>query len=130
MSIKTLAKDRFALIAYKRENFGDFVEFKKALDEIVSQKQAMDIALDFTPCPTIMENEMALIASTIKSLLASHRCLRLIVNAASLKKLQQNHMLSMGNVKVYENHASFLSDINSAAATSKEAAPAAQEKPG
>jgi hypothetical protein len=64
---------------------------------------------------TIMENEIALIAPTIKTILPTRRRLRLIIKEADLKKLRANHMLSLGNVKVYENHGEFLSDINRAA---------------
>jgi hypothetical protein len=120
MPIKTLAKDRFAFIAYKRENFSDFIELKKTVDGLISQEHTSDIAIDFTPCISILENEMALIASTIKTLLTTKRCLRLIIKEADQKKLRANHMLSLGNVKAYENHGAFLGDINRTAGADRD----------
>jgi hypothetical protein len=121
MSIKTLTKDRFTFIAYKRENFGDYVELKKTVDGLTSQEHTSDIAIDFTPCISILENEMAIIASTIKKLLPTKRCLHLITKEADLKKLRQNHIMSFENVKVYENHSEFLNDVNRTEGTNRDA---------
>jgi len=119
MPIKVLKKERFTFIAYKRENFSDFIELKKTVDGLASPEHTADIAIDFTPCMTILENEMALIASTIKTLLTTKRCLRLIIKAADLKKLQANHMMRFENVKVYETHRALLSDINRTKGTNR-----------
>jgi len=109
MPIKSIEKETFTYLVYKRESLHDYMEFKDELDRFVKTKDSKkDVVVDFTKSDSITEGEAGLLANVLKKFMGTKRTLRLIVTKPIQEKLNSQNLFMSDNLMIFNSHKLFL----------------------
>jgi prephenate dehydratase len=109
MPVKSIEKEGFAYIAYRREGTKDYMDFKAEVEAHVKKDGGSnDIVLDLTKSDSLTEDEMGVLAEVLGSFRGTKRALRLILSKPIHDKLDSQNFFKANNLSAYDNHASFL----------------------
>jgi hypothetical protein len=107
MPVKSLEKPEYVYVAYCRNEFLDFIEFRRTIEAIVQKvDEQRDIIIDLTRAGNISEWELSVLANIVKRFQGTKRYLKIIVDESKKTKIESTNMLKAGNISI---HTSFIS---------------------
>jgi anti-anti-sigma regulatory factor len=118
MPVKKSTTEQFIHIRYKREDFEDFNQFKKELEDMInSEVGERDVVVDFSESSGVASSEIGLLVRLINKFKGTARYLRIVGNEQITKTLLLTNIDKLGNLIIYKDQKEFDEQVKK---TSKE----------
>jgi hypothetical protein len=105
MPVKTLEKDNFIYIAYRRKTGKDFMDFKNVIDSFIkTDSRLRNVIVDLTKNMMITESEINVLCNVIKKNTGTSRTLYIIADKKTNDKLRSIRLTDAAGVMVFDNH--------------------------
>ncbi len=115
MAISRKVNGRFVYISYQRENYKDFEQFKRELDNSASLNyDSKDIIVDFTGSSCITSPEIGEMVRLLRTLQGSSRFMRLITTPSIHKTIASTNLDKLGNLVIYKDQKEFVTQLKKA----------------
>ena len=112
MPVTKSTTDQFIYIRYKRENFEDFNQFKRELENMISSAVGdRDVVVDFSESSGVASSEIGLLVRLINKFKGTARYLRIVGNEQITKTLLLTNIDKLGNLIIYKDQKEFVEQV-------------------
>ena len=102
MPTQSLEKSGYVYIAYRRNGFRDFLEFKGTIEAIFRKtNEERDIIIDFSIVGTLSEWEISVLANIVKRFQGTNRWLKIIADESQKNKIESTNLHKAGNISIH-----------------------------
>ena len=116
MTLKKRITGQFLYINYTRENFKDFNDYKRELENMLSVSVGdRDVVIDFTGSSGVASSEIGLLVRLINKFKGTARFVRVVGNEFVTKMLKSTNIQKLDNFLLYDDQKAFVDQVKKVA---------------